>query len=155
MIIGIGTDMIEMERMRKACEKQAFLARIYTAEECRQARGSISRLAGNFAVKEAVAKALGTGFQGFGPKEIEVLRDEKGKPYVRVFGGAGKRARELGIHTVHVSITNLREYASAFAVAEGEGPGRGCGDRQDPAAHEREGGTLYEISGDRAADEGD
>ncbi|MEG2350878.1 MAG: ACP synthase, partial [Hungatella sp.] len=54
MILGIGTDMIEIERIRKACEQEAFLMRIYTETECRQAQGSASMLAGNFAVKEAV-----------------------------------------------------------------------------------------------------
>ena len=147
--------MIEMERVRRACENRAFLERIYTAEECRQAGGSVARLAGNFAVKEAVAKALGTGFRGFGPKEIEVLRDEKGKPYVRVRGGAGQIARGLGICAIHVSITNLKEYASAFAVAEGDGILGGHAGRPDRAAGENAGGMLYEISGDRAADEGD
>ena len=78
MIIGTGIDMIEMVRVKKACEKQAFVSRIYTAEECRQAEGRISKLAGSFAVKEAVAKSLGTGFYGFGPQDIEVLRDERG-----------------------------------------------------------------------------
>ena len=52
MIVGIGTDLIEIARIGKACEKQAFLSRIYTEEECRLAGGSILRLAGNFAVKE-------------------------------------------------------------------------------------------------------
>ena len=56
MIVGIGPDLIEIARIGKACEKQAFLSRIYTEEECRLAGGSILRLAGNFAVKEAVSK---------------------------------------------------------------------------------------------------
>lgn len=125
MIVGIGTDMIEIARVGKACQKQSFLTRMYTAEECRQAGGSISRLAGNFAVKEAVSKALGTGFRGFGPRDIEVLRDELGKPFVRIYNGAEARARQLGITWFHVSITNTKEYAAAFAVAEGHGdPGR-------------------------------
>lgn len=64
MIVGIGTDLIEIARIEKACRKQAFLSRIYTEEECRLAGGSISRLAGNFAVKEAVSKALGNRFPG-------------------------------------------------------------------------------------------
>ncbi len=118
MIIGTGIDMIEMVRVKKACEKQAFVSRIYTAEECRQAEGRISKLAGSFAVKEAVAKSLGTGFYGFGPQDIEVLRDKRGKPYVRVYGGAKKLAKELGIIKFHVSITNTKDYAVAFAVAE-------------------------------------
>ncbi|MCI9148425.1 MAG: holo-ACP synthase [Hungatella sp.] len=118
MIVGVGTDLIEIARVEKACGKQAFLARIYTREECRQFGENVTRLAGNFAVKEAVAKALGTGFSGFWPRDIQVLRDEKGKPFVNLFDGALKRAGELGVENIHVSITNTKEYAAAFAVAE-------------------------------------
>lgn len=118
MIVGVGTDMIEILRVGKACKKQAFLSRIYTEEECQQTGENVSALAGNFAVKEAVAKSFGTGFYGFWPKEIEVLRDRMGKPYVRLWGGAKKCADELGIGRVHVSITNTKEYAVAVAVAE-------------------------------------
>lgn len=118
MIIGIGMDMVEIERVRKACEKQAFVERVYTEEERRQAGEKISRLAGDFAVKEAVAKALATGFRGFMPGDIEALRDELGKPYVRLYGGAKEQAERLGISRIHVSITNTKEYAAAFAVAE-------------------------------------
>ena len=114
MIVGIGTDLIEIARIEKACRKQAFLSRIYTEEECRLAGGSISRLAGNFAVKEA----LGTGFRKFMPIDIEVLRNELGKPYVNLYGGAAKRAFELNVGIIHVTITNTKEYAQAFAVAE-------------------------------------
>lgn len=118
MIIGIGTDLIEIERIKKACDKEAFLLRVYTEEECRQAGKSRSRLAGNFAVKEAVSKVLGTGFRSFGPKEIEVLRDELGKPYVKLYGGAKALAEKLGIQKIHVSITNTKDAAAAFAVGE-------------------------------------
>ena len=52
MIIGVGTDLIEIERVGKACEKQAFLSRVYTEEECRKFGGNAAKLAGNFAVKE-------------------------------------------------------------------------------------------------------
>lgn len=135
MIVGVGTDLIEIARIRKACEKQAFLSRIYTQEECRKFGGNAARLAGNFAVKEAVAKAFGTGFRGFWPKDIEVSRDELGKPFVRLFDGARKKAEELGIGTIHVSITNTKDYAAAFAVAEKE--------------------DGYEIPGNRGADEKD
>ena len=96
MIVGIGTDLIEIARIEKACRKQAFLSRIYTEEECRLAGGSISRLAGNFAVKEAVSKALGTGFRAFMPIDIEVLRNELGKPYVNLYGGV---RTECGNHS--------------------------------------------------------
>lgn len=120
MIIGVGTDLIEIERIKKACEKEAFLARVYTEEERRQAGGHVSRLAGDFAVKEAVAKVFGTGFRTFGPGEIEVLRNDLGKPFVRLYGEAKKTAEELGIQAIHVSITNTDRMASAFAVGEGD-----------------------------------
>ena len=59
-------------------------------------RGNAARLAGNFAVKEAVAKVFGTGFRTFGPREIEVLRDELGKPHVMLYGKAEETAKRLG-----------------------------------------------------------
>ena len=120
MITGIGTDLIEIERMKKACGKEAFLSRVYTEEERRQAGGNITRLAGNFAVKEAVAKVFGTGFRTFGPESIEVLRDGLGKPYVNLYGGAKELAHSLGITRIFVSISNTAQYAMAYAVGEGD-----------------------------------
>lgn len=120
MIVGVGTDMVEIGRMEKACRRPSFLDRVFTEEERRQAGGKISRLAGDFAVKEAVSKVLGTGFRGFWPSDVEVLRDELGKPWVRLLGTAQKLAQERGIDRIHVSITNTEVYALAFAVGEGE-----------------------------------
>ena len=120
MIIGVGTDAIEIERVRKASEKKAFLIRVFTGEERRQAGDRITMLAGDFAVKEAVSKAFGTGFRGFGPGDIEVLRDDLGKPYVKLSEKALAVSRERGISHTEVSITNTAELAIAFAVAEGE-----------------------------------
>ncbi|MCI7263273.1 MAG: holo-ACP synthase [Clostridium sp.] len=120
MIIGVGTDLIEIARIKKACEKEAFLLRVFTQEERRQAGEKVSRLAGDFAVKEAVSKVFGTGFREFGLQEIEVLRDELGKPYVRLSGAAERLAGELGIDRLQVSITNTETLAMAFAVGEGE-----------------------------------
>lgn len=118
MIIGIGNDMIEMERVRKACEKDAFLTRCFTSEELRTLEGKPEKLAGNFCVKEAVAKAFGTGFRSFLPDEIQVLRDCLGKPYVELLGRAKELACELGVDAIHVSISNLKELASAVVVLE-------------------------------------
>ena len=119
MLTGVGCDLIEIERMKKACEKEAFLLRVYTEEERRQADGRPSVLAGTFAVKEAVAKVLGTGFRTFMPKDVEVLRDELGKPYVLLHGNAEKLAEEKKIKRIEVSISDTKEYAMAFAVGEG------------------------------------
>lgn len=119
MIIGIGNDLIEIERVRKACEKEAFLRRFFTEKELELYRAKEVSLAGNFAVKEAVAKSFGTGFRGFEVIDIEVLRDELGKPYVNLYGGAREMFVKLGASNVHVSITNTKDYAAAFAVLEG------------------------------------
>lgn len=118
MILGIGNDMIEIERVRKACEKQAFLVRCYTDKEIELCAGKAATLAGNFAVKEAVAKSFGTGFREFETRDIEVLRDELGKPYVNLYGGAKAIYERMGATAIHVSITDTKEYAVAVAVLE-------------------------------------
>lgn len=120
MIIGVGTDLIEIERVKKACEKEAFLLRVYTENERRQADGRPSVLAGTFAVKEAVAKVLGTGFRTFMPKDVEVLRDELGKPYVVLHGNAKVLAEEKKIRRIEVSISDTKDMVMAFAIGEGD-----------------------------------
>lgn len=118
MIIGIGTDLIEVVRVEKACENKRFLERNFTEKEQELFATDRKKVADNFAVKESVAKAFGTGFRHFSLHEIEVLRDELGKPYVNLYGNALDLAKRLGIDQIHVSITNTKEYASAFVVAE-------------------------------------
>ena len=119
MIIGIGNDMIEIERVRKACSKATFLTRYFTIKEIDSLGKKITSLAGNFCVKESVAKAFGTGFREFSLIDIEVLRDELGKPYVNLYGKAKVLAVGLGIKKIHVSISNLKELAQAMVVLEG------------------------------------
>lgn len=118
MIVGIGTDLIEIDRIVKACEKEAFLDKVYTEKERELAILDKNKLAGNFAVKEAVVKMFGTGFHGIKPIEVEVLRDEYGKPFVNLYGRAKLQAKALGISSIFVSISNVKEYASAVAVGE-------------------------------------
>lgn len=118
LIAGIGVDLIEVDRISKACEKDGFLKRCFTGEEIKLIGSKWEKAAGNFAVKEAVVKMLGTGFRGIGLKDIEVLRDELGKPYVNLYGKAEKLAKDKGISTIHVSITNTKDYANAFVVGE-------------------------------------
>ena len=120
MILGIGTDMIEISRIEKACGRQRFLDRIYSKQEQLLYQSSPQKLAGNFAVKEAVVKVFGTGFRGIEPKEIEVLRDEQGKPYVNLHGQAKKMQQKLGITNIQVSITNTKQYAVSFVIGESE-----------------------------------
>ena len=119
MIIGIGIDLIEIERIKKACAKEALLLRSFTSAEIECIGGRAERAAGNVAVKEAVSKAMGTGFRGMSLNEIEVLRDDLGKPFVRLYGRAGAKAEALGIARWHVSISNTKTLATAYVIGEG------------------------------------
>ena len=83
-------------------------------------------LAGNFAAKEAVSKAMGTGFRGFSIKEIEVLRNELEAPFVVLNGMALNVAEKRKIKNIKISISHCGEYAMAFAVAEGDETHEGC-----------------------------
>lgn len=118
MIIGIGTDLIEIDRVAKACQKERFSIRCFTGEELKLGTGNEKALAGNFAVKESVVKMFGTGFGKVKPIEIEVLRDSFGRPYVNLYGEALKTSQSLGIRKIFVTITNTKKYASAFVVSE-------------------------------------
>lgn len=118
MITGIGVDLIEVSRVSKACEKDSFLKRCFTEREQELIREDRNKAADNYAVKEAVAKMLGTGFREFTLTDIEVLRDPLGKPYVNLYGTARALAQEQGITVIHVSISNTKEYANAFVVGE-------------------------------------
>jgi holo-[acyl-carrier protein] synthase len=118
MITGIGVDLIEVNRVVLACEKESFLNRYYTIREIELIKPDLKMAADNFAVKEAVAKMLGTGFRGFTPIDIEVLRNTEGKPYVELYDKAAELAKQQGITSIHVSISNTKEYANAFVVGE-------------------------------------
>lgn len=118
MVAGIGTDLIEVGRVAKAYEKWAFRSRIYTEQEQELIGTRMQTAAGNFAVKEAVAKAFGTGFREMAPIEIEVLREPSGRPYVVLSGRAEAIRQERAVRMVHVSISNTKEYAVAYVVLE-------------------------------------
>lgn len=118
MIIGIGMDMIETQRVKKACEKTAFLTRCFTKREQSLIEQDRNKAAGNFAAKEAVSKVFGTGFRGIQLTEIEVLRDDLGKPFVNLYGAAKELAKQQGIVVIHLSISNTKEYTAAYAVGE-------------------------------------
>ncbi len=114
MIYGVGTDIVKTDRISSA--KESFLHYAFTEKELAAFKGRAESLAGNFAAKEAVGKALGTGISGFGLKDIEILRDERGKPYVMLHGGAAVFS-ELKFY---VSISHEKEYAVAYCIAERE-----------------------------------
>lgn len=123
MIIGIGNDIVEIERIEKGIERsKRFLDKLLTpVERERVERGEVlsyESIAGIFAAKEAVSKALGTGFVTFELRDIEVLKDEKGKPFIKLYGGALALAEKMGMTGIHISISHCKAYATAFAVAE-------------------------------------
>ena len=125
MILGIGTDIIEIDRISRAIDNTPmFLEKIFTKREIEQLTRSklrVESVAGNFAVKEAVSKALGTGVRGFNFKDIEVLRDELGKPVVEVSDKI-KELIKVNNYLFNVSISHNRSCAIAFVVLESHQP---------------------------------
>jgi len=121
MVKGIGVDIIEIERIKKAVEKSdRFVKRLFTENEIEYFKSKNMKaetIAGNFAAKEAIVKALGTGLRGFQWTDIEVLRDELGKPVVHLQGGAKTVATDRGITEIMLSISHCKEYAVANGVA--------------------------------------
>jgi holo-[acyl-carrier protein] synthase len=117
--VAVGVDMIEVERVRKVYEHhgERFLTRVFTPEEVRQCRGKPARLAGRFAAKEAISKALGTGLRGVSWREMEVVQLRSGRPSVRLHGVAKIRAEQLGLNAFDVSIADLAQLSIAIAVA--------------------------------------
>ena len=120
MILGIGHDLIDVARIERAIERQPrFLLRVYTeAEREVIARKGAQTAAGFFAAKEAVAKALGTGFDGFFASDISIEEDERGRPCARLYGGAQRRMSALGGKRMLVSVTHAGGFASAVAILE-------------------------------------
>lgn len=116
MIIAIGTDLIEISRVEKACKKVYFQKKIFTQDEINLCKDDTVKFSDNFAVKESISKMLGTGFRDIKPIEIEVLRDSLGKPYVNLYGKSLERARDLDISKIFVTISNTKDHSLAFVV---------------------------------------
>ncbi len=116
----IGIDIVEIARIQKAVELwgERFLHRVYTEPELRLCRKKPSRLAGRFAGKEAVMKALGTGARGISWREIEILAEPSGKPLVRLYGKAQAQADGLGLDKLAINLSDSKEYAIAFVIGE-------------------------------------
>jgi len=123
IIYGIGIDVVEVERIGSAIERQGdrFLEKLFTPKEreyCERQRKPELHFAARFAAKEAVSKALGTGIGGqAGWLEIEVIREDSGAPSVAFHGNAAAFLESEGISEVQISISHAREYAAANAVA--------------------------------------
>ncbi|WP_189015788.1 holo-ACP synthase [Paenibacillus marchantiophytorum] len=126
MIKGIGTDLVEIARLRKMLEGSSgerFLERILTAPErelAQKRRGRLAEFAsGRFAAKEAIVKAIGCGIgKQIGFQDIEVLPDALGKPVCQVREEALLRAGLIGSHRIHISITHTDSMAAAYAIVE-------------------------------------
>ena len=127
MIVAIGTDVIEVERVRRAVDHsqwgERFRHRVFTAGEiayCLQRARYAESFAARFAAKEAVMKALGTGYgRGVWWRDIEIVR-ASGRPTITLHGGALRRAAEIGIARWHLSLTHTAEQAMAHVIAEGD-----------------------------------
>lgn len=126
MIIGIGTDLCQVQRMSQLLDDGSFLRRYF--EQAEQAyilaRGACAAqsMAGHFAAKEAFVKALGSGFSGIAPKEVSVVHDAAGAPGYLLRGEALARAQARGVVRTHLSLSHERDLAVAFAVLEGTAP---------------------------------
>ncbi len=123
MIRGIGIDIIEVPRIERAVARwgDTFLRRVFTDAERHHAGSSWSamqRLAGRFAAKEAVMKALGLGWRSMAWREIEIAVDPLGKPVVQLSGRAAAASRRLGVGGWLVSISHTHRLAIAQALAE-------------------------------------
>ena len=121
MIIGLGTDIIEIERVRKAVEKKFFRDKVFTELEQKycESRGknSAASYAARFAAKEAFFKALGTGiFTSL--KDVEIFNDERGAPKIKLRGKAETFAKEKCVEKISLSLSHSRDFATAICIIE-------------------------------------
>ena len=125
-IIGIGTDIIECLRIAQMIERhgELFINRVYTQHEiqyCQSRKLATQHYAGRWAAKEAILKALGTGWRrGISWRDIEVRNEPGGRPTVAMRGGARDVVEQLGITEMLISISHCRSHATAYALAQGK-----------------------------------
>lgn len=124
MILGVGSDLVAIERIRKIWQHfgHAFARKILSEAELSHIEALDDPtlfLAGRFAAKEALAKAFGTGMRdGLWFTQFSVVADELGKPVVSMMGQAKQQADRLGLKNCHLTLTHERDYALAFVVLE-------------------------------------
>ena len=122
MIVGIGCDIIEIERIARAIKRESFIRRVFTAEEAayckRRGQQAAASFAARFAAKEAVLKALGTGLREGSLQEIAVDNDVLGKPLVQLSGHFAMLAKQLGVKNIQISLSHSRELATAYVIME-------------------------------------
>lgn len=121
MKLATGIDLLEIDRLRDAIAThgERFLQRVFTPRELEANAKKVESLAGRFAAKEAVAKALGCGIGDVSWKEIEILRAESGAPQLVLHGAAERMAKELGLTSWSISLSHSQSHAVAMAVAIG------------------------------------
>jgi len=123
MVIGLGIDLVETERLGRALTRTpGFEARVFTeleSADCAARGDRLQALAARFAAKEACLKALGTGWaQGLGFRQVEVVRESGGSPSLRLHGAAAARAASMGVTRIHVSLTHQASAAAAVVLLE-------------------------------------
>lgn len=122
MIVGVGCDIIEIERIARAIKSESFIRRVFTAEEgayCqRRGQQAAASFAARFAAKEAVLKALGTGLREGSLQEIAVDNDGLGKPLVQLSGHFAMLAKQLGVKNIQISLSHSRDFAVAYVIME-------------------------------------
>ncbi len=121
-MLRVGVDLMDIERVGKSVERYGdrFYTRFFTEKERKQCEGQPNRLAARIAVKEAAAKALGTGIGDISWIEIEVDGDDRGRPFLNLYGNAARIAAELGLTTWAISLSHTHDQAIAFVVATSE-----------------------------------
>lgn len=123
MIVGLGLDIVEIDRVKSMLEKwgDRFSCKVFTDKEieyCGKYRSSAVHFAGRFAAKEAAMKALGVGWGAAVWQDVEILNEEGGKPVLFIKGPAAGIARKLGADTMHVSISHSEKSACAVVILE-------------------------------------
>jgi holo-[acyl-carrier protein] synthase len=119
--LAVGVDMIEVARIERGLARfgRRFVERFFTIQEQIYCAGRVERLAGRFAVKEAVAKALGTGIGDVRWTDIEVVCDGRGRPELVLHNEANELAAQLGLNQWSISLSHTETHAIGFAVALG------------------------------------
>lgn len=124
MIVGIGTDIVEVDRIRESHEKFGvkFLDRILLPPErkyCLSHTDPAPHIAARFAAKEAIAKAFGTGIgESLGWRDMEIVREDSGKPTAKIHGQAQSLLQQTGATQLHISLSHTHQHATATAVLE-------------------------------------
>ena len=121
--VGVGIDLVDVARIAGMRERygDTFLTRTFTSDEiayCMKYANPDPHFAARFAAKEAIVKALGTGFTGdISLQSVGVLRDESGQPFAYLDSAAKACLAEIGASKILISITHLKDYAQAIAIA--------------------------------------